>query len=288
MKSELLKIRYSRLTWALGVTLLLLLALAHIVVICIPYLIPWMISMNRVIPNFTTAQRMSQAQLDLLSFAHDTAQWQVADIVGSGTGLVGLVTAGVALFGALSITAEYRHDSISLTVQLEPRRSRVLAEKLAALGIATTILTVGLILLSAIGLWAGTTLAKAHLGMSPAQLALSWVQSWVVLLTMALFGFGIGLIVRSQLVGVAVILGLAMLESIIRPLSMLVFGGPTVLSALPFGLSYDVTGHTNILTGQHVTGFSPGPALLMLIGWAVVIVLAAGVVFRERDVAGRA
>lgn len=287
MKSELLKLRYSRVTWIVCIALLVTMALGHVIVIGVPYFIPWMISMNEVIPNFTSADQMTDAQLALLSFRNSTAQWQVADIAGSSTGLIGAVTAGVVLLAALSITTEYRHDSISLTVQLEPRRTRVLFEKLAALEIVTTILTLALVILSSVALSIGTMIADAPLAMSVGDLLLAWLESWIILLLIAIFGFGVGLMLRGQLVSIAVLLGLAMLESILRPISTLLFGGPTVLSALPFGLAYDVTGHANILTGQSIPGFMPGAAMLMLLIWAAVIVLGAGVVFQRRDVAGR-
>ena len=288
MKSEFLKLRYSRLTWIIGVALLVMMALGHAIVIGIPYFIPWMISMNEVIPNFTSADQMTDAQLSLLSFENSTAQWQVADIAGSSTGLIGAVTAGVVLLSALSVAAEYRHDSISLTVQLEPRRTRALLEKLAALAIVTTLLAAALMVLSSLALWVGTVVAGVPLAMPLGELVLTWLGSWVVLLLMSFLGFGVGLLLRGQLASIAVLLCLALLESVLRPVSTLLFGGPTVFSALPFGLAYDVTGHANILTGQSIPGFSPEAAMLMLLIWAVVIVLGAGVVFQRRDVAGRA
>lgn len=288
MKSELLKLRYSRLTWVIGVALLLMMAGGHAIVIGLPYFIPWMIGMNEIIPNFTGADRMSDAQLARLSFENTTAQWQVADIAGSSTGLIGAVTTGVVLLAALATTAEYRYDSISLTVQLEPRRGRVLAEKWAALVVLTTVLTAALVALSAVALCVGTLVSGAALAIPVPDLLLAWLGSWLALILVASVGFGVGLLLRGQLISIAVLLGVALLESILRPISSLLFGGPTILSALPFGLAYDVTAHANILTGERIPGFPSGAALVMLLIWAAVIVLGAGVVFRRRDVVGRA
>lgn len=287
MRSELLKLRYSRLTWIVGIALLAMMVAGHVIVIGVPYFIPWMIRMNDVIPNFTAADQMSDEQLALMSFENSTAQWQVADIAGSSTGLVGIVTAGVALLAALSIAAEYRHDSISSTVQLEPRRPRVLLQKLGAVAIVTSILTLALIAVSAAGLWIGTTMAGIGIAMTIGELFIAWLSSWIVLLLIAFVGFGVGLVVRGQLFSVAVILGLALLESILRPVSTTLFGGPTAIAALPFGLAHDVTGNTSILTGQNILGFASGAAMLLLLAWAIVVVVGAGVLFQRRDVVGR-
>lgn len=288
MKADVLKLRYSRWLWVVTCGVMAAMVAAHAVVISIPYLIPWLISLNEVVPNATSADQMSEEQLALLSFEYPTAQWQVADIAGSSTGLVGMVTALVVLVAALSVTGEYRYDSISLTVQLEPRRHKVLASKLLAVTALVSVVSVFMMVISGVALWIGSSVADAPLTMSLGELAGAWLRSWVALVLMGVIGMCAGVLLRGQLLTIGVLVGVAVLESLLRPVSVLVFGGPSVLSVLPFGLSRDITGHASILTGQFEGGFPVPVALGLLFAWALVMVALATVVFNRRDVAQQA
>ncbi|PID98528.1 MAG: hypothetical protein CSA83_00785 [Actinomycetales bacterium] len=190
--------------------------------------------------------------------------------------------------GILTITSEYRHDSISVVIQLEPRRLRVIAEKLVALTVAITLIAVSLMIISAIALQIGSSITQTPLAMNAGELVTSWLASWLVFLLLGYFGFAIGLLLHGQLLSISVLFAITFIESILRPVSIFIFGRVTALAAMPFGLAKDVTNHTSILTGQRQIGFSPMMAFLLLSIWVAGLLLITTWVFQRRDVLGRA
>lgn len=286
MTGELLKLRFSRLTWGIGITVFVLVVLAKTLIITIPYMLGWLISLNKVIPNATDADKMSAEQIANLSFSNLPAQWGVADLLGSSNAIMQTAVAGGVLFGALSIASEYRYGSIVTTVQLTPNRLRVMSEKFAAAAIVATVFALALAVLSTLGLTVGALIADTPLHISVGQLLLSWLSGWLVLILMTWLGLAVGFIVRSQLLSIAILVGIGLLESVARPLFALIFGGPTVMSGLPYGLANDVSSHGGTFVGEINSGFPQIMALLLLIVWTALLTVLAFLVFKRRDVEG--
>lgn len=284
MRAELLKLRFSRSIRTVGTGVVVLFALINALILALPSAIDGLVSLNRVIPNATKADRMSPEQLEMFSFRSIGAQWQIADIAGSSSGLLSWTAFVTSAIAAFAITSEYRHGSISMTVVLARSRLRLVGEKLVVIGVVITLIMGLFALVSSISLLCGTGLFNTSLLMTPGDLAGLWLGSWLVSLLTGWPGFGLGLILRHQVLSLFVLLAMAAVESVLRPISMLVFGRASWLSALPFGLAGDVSRRTNMLGMTNVAGFAPGPALFLLTMWCVGVVSCATVLFVRRDV----
>ena len=102
-------------------------------------------------------------------------------------------------------------------------------------------------------------------------------------------GFAIGLLVRSPVAAILTLGAAVVVESIVRPITLLVLGAPNPAQYLPLGLVPDISG-TNPLAaidGSSMTlteGIGTVPALLTLLAWSTFALSIATVRFYRTDI----
>ena len=201
------------------------------------------------------------------------ADAQVAAIIDQvgGVAIIALVV------GLLSVTTEFRHQTIGRTFQLVPSRTRVVAVKMlvgAAYGVVFFVLGVvpllGVMLVSGRDLEFGE-LTQAALWQGPVGLAL-----------MTVFGVALGALLRSQVVAVA----LALVHYFIVE-SLFVQFLPEVGRWLPFQAlnALFTSEETTAMAGDMASdALDPLVGLGVFLAYAVVAAAAAVVLMRTRDV----
>ena len=195
--------------------------------------------------------------------------------------IVAEVPAYVALFvlGVLSVTTEYRYQTITPTVLGTPSRATIMTAKL----IATSLVAVGyalacLVLELAIALpWLSSRGIDAHLGNEVGAL----LGVFVVLVLYAVVGLGFGALVRNQIVAISV--GIAFVLIIDHIIGAI----PGVKDIYPYLLS----GATNAITNSKadrtfngVTLLSPLAGVAVLVAWGLVTAVVGATVSMNRDI----
>jgi hypothetical protein len=188
------------------------------------------------------------------------------------------------VLGTAAAAEEYRYATVASTFLAVPRRGRVLAAKVAALGL------VGL-LYGVLNLAAGAAVALAVLVGRGVPLHLGETATWrsvglgvVSVALWAVAGVGIGSLLRS--LPVAVLVGVAFAYLVDPGLStvFLLLGWNVPLNLMP-------TGATDAMLGVSSPAFLSGPdpwawwaGLLVLLGWCVAATGIGSVITLRRDV----
>ncbi|MDP9346974.1 MAG: hypothetical protein M3P44_14930 [Actinomycetota bacterium] len=181
------------------------------------------------------------------------------------------ITYIIVLLGAIAMTGEWRHRTITGSVLAAPNRLRLLAAKAlsySVAGVALSILvTVPTIIVGELVL-AGR--GEATLGAGGIADVL-W-RNLAVAALLGPLGVCVGALVRNQIVTVV---GLVIVAAALEPA---VFQAvPEVGRVLPLsGAPGGVLGGTDGL-------LSPGPALAVLVAWGLAAFAAAAVTLRRRD-----
>lgn len=289
IRSELLRIRSS-----LAAKLLLLVVAAEAAFIgllfsFLPALIDGLTALNTVVPNATSADQFTDEQLTALSLAAAPAQQTVIDVLGnSGTG-ISFPTLAALLFGALTITTEYRRGSLTSAVLAEPRRIPLLLHKLAALTIAAAAVAVLITVLRGLTLVAGIVIQGETLLLTPAEITGFAVRGAITLVPYTWIGFAVGLLVRSPVAAILTLGAAVAVESIARPITTLVLGAPNPAQYLPLGLVPDISGTNPLaaINGASMTladGIGALPALLTLLAWSILALWISTMRFCRADV----
>jgi len=192
-------------------------------------------------------------------------------------GVAGLAPLFALVIGVLGITTEFRHGTITPSLLVEPVRTRLLAAKLAAQLIAGLLL--GLVCFGVCaGIVAGVLSSR---GIPTAMSTGDWIAAVVggTIATMlyAALGLGVGAILRNQVGAIVVVLAW-------------VFVIENLLGIIPgFGdgiKKYGLAGVGSSLarSAGHSTRIGQLPAGLILLGYALVLVIAGTIVIRQRDV----
>jgi ABC-2 type transport system permease protein len=201
-------------------------------------------------------------------------------------GIWGLLFA--AVIGVVIVTSEFRHQTITLTYLDTPSRDRVLIAKLEAGAVAGAISGVLSFLIALVAGYAFTLGRGYHVVIGDGTLARYGAGHLLAGALMATLGVGIGALVKSQLVGVIIVLGWSVvIESFIGGLfpssrPYLPYTAATSLSGMPLGSGAFGSAHTAAGTGTPLP-FAATAALLLAMT-ALLAVLAARTTLR-RDVA---
>jgi ABC-2 type transport system permease protein len=185
----------------------------------------------------------------------------------------------MAVFGALSITAEYGSGLIRMTFTARPQRAAVLAAKAAVVG--------------AVGLGVGEVVAVAcflstqAVFSSKGQGASLWAPhvlpavlgGGLYLAVVTVIGLGIGALVRHTAGAITVIVAFLYLV-------------PEIGYALPFPWNWDFANIfpstaaqqiTQVSISPHSHALQAGPSYALLAGYAILIPCLAGWLLRRRD-----
>jgi ABC-2 type transport system permease protein len=194
--------------------------------------------------------------------------------------IAGLAQTIALIAGALSVTGEFRHRTITPAVLITPRRTPLLGAKLITLAAAG--LVFGLL---ATGLAATVTLpllAARHIpaGVGGAGIAAIIAGGGIATALAAALGAGVGAIIRNQAGAVIAVLALLYIA---EPLLGFVPGlGPAVQRYGLGGLAAAATHTTGFPSTAHL--LSQPAAALVLAGYAAVALFAGAALLRRRDI----
>jgi ABC-2 type transport system permease protein len=196
----------------------------------------------------------------------------------TGAGSIGIAVLAVQVLGVLAGATDYRFGGIVLTALAQPRRGAVLAAKATAM--ALTGLGIGILYaaVSLATLMVSLPIAGERLAVSVPDLLDVLARGALVVALLALLGLGIGILARSQLVGVLIMFGVLLLELILQATVQLVTGAlPVWAQLMPLAL-----GQAAVSPGGGA--IAPWAAVLGLAGLVAATVAAAGLMMRTRDI----
>ena len=194
--------------------------------------------------------------------------------------IAGLAQTVALIAGALSVTGEFRHQTIIPAVLITPRRTPLLAAKLI------TLAAVGLVFgLAATGMAATITfplLAARHIpaGVSATGIAAIIAGGGIATALAAAFGIGVGAIIRNQ--AGAIIAVLALLYVAEPLLGFVPHLGTAIQQYGLGGLAAAATRTAYFSGGAHLLG--QAAAALVLAGYATAALLAGAALLRRRDI----
>lgn len=214
------------------------------------------------------------------SSLHRGAQWYNG-FDPTQSALTGLIVAGLTggVFGALLITSEYSSGTVRPTLAATPRRSILLAAKIA---VTTAVTVVFCEVLSFVSFWLGEAILagggapSAALGSPGALRAVSMTGLFIAL--MALMSFGFGLVFRSTAGAIAAFAGVVF----VLPLVMHGISEPD-LRYLPTNILVNSVMSTVSQQGGIVKALSPGLGLLLMAFYAAIALAAGVALFARRD-----
>ncbi len=193
---------------------------------------------------------------------------------------VGVLVAGI--LGVLSFSGEYSTGMIRSSLTAVPARLPVLAAKafvVFAWSFLLGALSVTLSFLASQPFFAADDLASAPDG----AVLLAFLGAAVYLGLIALFGLGIGALVRAGAGGIAIVVGVIMVLPIVGGiLGNWIDWMSDVLEVLPSQVGMNLTGiEGNPLFGEPAYG--AGASLLILAAWSAVALTLGAVALKGRD-----
>jgi ABC-type transport system involved in multi-copper enzyme maturation permease subunit len=189
--------------------------------------------------------------------------------------------------GALSMTGEYRHGTITPTFLASPSRTRVLVAKmLASLPIGALYGTVATLAVVGAGA-AGLALGGAPTLLGDAETWTLVARSVLALTVWAPVGVALGSIVTNQVLAViAILVWTQFLEAVLR-LGLAQAGdvGTTVASYLPGAAGESIAGGSFFSAAGVADTLPWGVGLAVLVGYALVLATIGARTTLRRDVA---
>lgn len=153
----------------------------------------------------------------VVHFGPPTTDQDLRSLVGAGY-IAGVVMAPV--LGVICITSEYRHKVLTATLLLAPRRSEVITAKILAAAVWGVLLCAfSLLMVGAMGIPLLITQGgSVHRLLTQAPPVVPGLFGAYALLTV--YGVGIGTLVKNQIGGVVLALGLSL---VLEPIVVLIF-----------------------------------------------------------------
>ena len=218
--------------------------------------------------GFGAASVLLVLALVLISFL--AGDPETADEKRDALNVGGVLSVPLLIFGIVGATGEYRHRTIAPAVLIAPGRARLTVARLIAY-VLTGLLFGALMVI--VALVVGLPLASGGEDLAGSDiLAVAGGGLLVAVLTVAL-GVGVGVLVRNQVAGVV---GALIWLFILSPVLGLIDEDLPDYTTLP--AAGIVGGSTD------ASGLSYGTAVIVLIAWAVVFVVAGLLLERRRDV----
>jgi hypothetical protein len=193
-----------------------------------------------------------------------SAATDLREPVMAGAGI--MTTVALAIFAAMRVAGEYRHETITHRALASPRRTRYLTTELLLYGVIGLVVTAAALALA-------VAIAESQLAETHLSLGLSAELISATLLTAVLFsmiGVLVGVISRSQPVAIAILIGMFFAEKVLG-----IFIGDGV-AYLPYGL-------LNPLLGLNGATISRGTAALTLVAITAGLTTVAYFLIARRD-----
>ncbi|MBV9423082.1 MAG: ABC transporter permease subunit [Solirubrobacterales bacterium] len=192
--------------------------------------------------------------------------------------VAGLAPLFALVIGVTGVTSEFRHGTITPSLLVEPVRTRLMAAKLAAQLIAG--LALGAVCYAACAAIVSVLLSGRGIatGMSTSHWIGAVIGGAVASMLYAALGLGVGALLRNQVGAIVVVLAW-------------VFVIENLLGIIPGGFGdaikkYGLSGVGSSLarTASHASRIGQVPAGLLLLGYALLLVIAGTIIVRQRDV----
>jgi ABC-2 type transport system permease protein len=191
--------------------------------------------------------------------------------------VAGLAPLFALVIGVIGVTTEFRHGTITPSLLVEPVRTRLMTAKLAAqliVGLALGVLCYGVCAALVSTILSGRGIAT---GMSTGDWIAAVIGGALATMLYAVLGLGVGALLRNQVGAIVVVLAW-------------VFVIENLLGIIPgFGdgiKKYGLSGVGSPLarTATDATRIGQVPAGLLLLGYALLFVIAGTMVIRRRDI----
>lgn len=184
------------------------------------------------------------------------------------------ITYVIVLLGAIGMTGEWRHRTITSTILASPDRVRLLSAKVVASAAAGVVLV---FLVTVVTMVAGTIALKAsgHATLGAGGLADVMWRNLAVAAVLGPFGVAVGALGRNQIVTVV---GLIAVAAALEPQ---LFAASHAVGQ--FGPLAEAPGA--VLGGSAAADgtLAAGPALVVMVAWAATAFGAAAIRLRNRD-----
>lgn len=192
--------------------------------------------------------------------------------------VAGLAPLFALVIGVIGVTTEFRHGTITPSLLVEPVRTRQMAAKLAAQLIAG--LALGAVCYTACAGIVSMILSRRGIatGMSTSDWIGAVIGGALATMLYAALGLGVGALLRNQAGAIVVVLAwVFVIESLLG-----IIPGGFGDAIKKYGLSG--VGSSLARTASHATRIGQVTAGLLLLGYALVLVIAGTIVVRQRDV----
>lgn len=207
---------------------------------------------------------------------HDRAEFQPLEVNLAGVQLAQLA---IGVLGVLIITGEYSTGMIRASMAAVPRRLPVLWGKVGVYGATTLVLMVPATFVTFLigeAILAGGS-GVPHVGLGDPGVLRAVIGAGLYLTVVALFGLGLGAIVRNTAGGIATF-------------AAIMFVLPPLMNVLPASWNTAASPYLPLAAGQSIMATTPGNHLApwagfgLLCGYTAVTLAIAAVLLRRRDV----
>ena len=193
-------------------------------------------------------------------------------------GSVGVALLAIVLFGVLAGTSDFRYGGIVGAALAAPQRWRIVAAKAGAATLAALVLGAGLAIVGGAVLLVTLAASGVPFVVDPAAAAAVIGRGIVTVACLVLIGLAVGLLARSQLAGVLIVLAAILAEPVVTAITQLVSGGTALWTQLlPVSLAHATIGATPALLTPPVAG-------AVLLGLAAAALGAATLAVQRRDI----
>lgn len=165
--------------------------------------------------------------LPVIDLASASAQLDTLNPLGAsmGGGSIGIALIAIALLGVLAGTSDDRYGGIVGAVLASPRRGRIVLAKAGAVGLAGIVLGATMAVVSLLTLLGTLALTGMPLAASAGDIAAASGRGVLAVACLAVLGLAVGILLRTQLVGVVTMIAVLIAEPMIAGITQLLSGG---------------------------------------------------------------
>ncbi|WP_432933723.1 ABC transporter permease [Microbispora sp. CA-135349] len=209
--------------------------------------------------------------------ARDSAQWaETAWSAGAAGGIFAMI------LGVVLVTSEYRYQTITGTFLATPRRNRVIVAKLVAGLLVGALFSLAVLVFQAATVIPAVTLSGGEFSLSASRIPQISLGILMTLALYAVFGIGLGALVRNQIAG---IIGAIVWAYVIENIFIGIPALQSVGKWLPGGAAQALLSIDLDVAGLGVPEWLPAWAgALVLIGYGLLFAAVATATTVRRDI----